>query len=811
MRKLLVLTIFVLFLVGSSLSINVIINDVDYRGEIGSSPAIIDQADDEDVQEVGICGDTWDVQTVSGSDSIYEFDAGVFDSTYDVPEEMACGQGLKDVTVYYDGGNENFQDQFSVNAVNMNAHYGEHLVQGINIGDNNVGDFFLTDDSNTLGSQIPPNNIQLTNYNNFGNDEAWAEPELGVPVSNDDTLSKMISECPTSGGDEDGCDVADQEYRFDYNLNFGNSVYLNDVNSVSPVHEDAGDPSGGTTDTFRIDGELIFADGAEYYGESGDEQTSVGENFFICREGATMTNGWGETIPRVVEDGDGQHFICNIEVDGMDSVPKPDYNSESWVRVDDLETGLSHEADANCIDNPDSWYHENLNGDGEACGEATACQVGAVIAEVNNPDGVSPTENGNTAGTASTDTFQDLVAQYPTGEDSCNTDTPIQFDSLDRHTNWVNSISGYPRVRECQEVFDSGLCPINPNYGTDEPIAEYVPEREYFTEQLFSINDGAVDTEFTNSNGWTVGRQSLGEAENFYRPDGPRSFDEWEGDILEDQVYDDSSTSNHIDAWFVANAGLNEEGEVVSTPSAEEETVFDGGFAAECPAGQRWGYEIDEDQWQCIGEQASCTMDNVDQTVEMPQISLETGESRFLGFKLHPTVAMDFTELSEYTDWSDDNTPTSFRNAQSSSCGQLETVNVECWAGQVNAREKDGAGGVDDDQIISGSAPVKSDEITGIYGEVSDWSYQFGRAYHCEWSYETTEGVVVDSPSKGVTDRLGIEVHNDAGNFDVPTDIRRMADDHRDAAGTSQFSYSLSEFEDEWGDKLNKVENKASQ
>jgi len=73
-----------------------------------------------------------------------------------------------------------------------------------------------------------------------------------------------------------------------------------------------------------------FGSVPEYYDANGDQSNSDHVFFYICREGATMYNGFARYVPQVVDVG----------TNGGQELKQCDRNAGKWKTVSECEDGF---------------------------------------------------------------------------------------------------------------------------------------------------------------------------------------------------------------------------------------------------------------------------------------------------------------------------------------------------------------------------------------------------------------------------------------------------------------------------------------
>ncbi len=774
LSKYLILFTLVLTLVSIGSSHHLTFPDV--TAEYGESVEVVINCDTDSDQcsdayrstyELYACGE--EVDSVRGTFGVTS--AETYEFEFDYPEDTVCdndfGENEDAFELEAGTGPETGGTLTVEEAGDMEPHRGKYLVSGLNTDDQNIGDFFLTDDSSVPSTDYGSNEderaqVHLRQYNSYSDDigNAWAEPGnmLGTPGQ----LNDIISDCPIGSGSGawTACNtVGEESFSHGWSTNYFNSVLLDDANSVSPVHSNGGQ--------YFLDGEILvgyeplrYDEDAEMVDESGD-----GPYFYVCREGAEMENGFeayeghpprffDETVPQVVDVNQPDTSISDPDDRKESDLYRCSYDefqgSYGWTGVTECDSGLDHDADQR-IDADNSNY-QNSGGSqdyDEECDVSyedkdprATCPEGATMSEVEVVFGDE------------VDEVEMIVAQYyDDSEDMCNTDETLDEDSDDVLENFVEDREPgtFTCPTEQSDPFRGGSSncddltwgPYEDEDGEKEMPMAYYPPSESYVEAMaeaqdLDLEDGDVlETGFVDD-GWTVQYQSLYQAEMKY--DGSASsshcnqchFPEtWEDIILEWSVYDDDDVDNHEDAWEVREAG--DDNTAVHTdirPDMSEEEVFTGGFAPKCDEEESWQYDDLEGQWRCSG--------NIgwDQAVHLPELGGD-----MLGMMVMPYNALSEEEVEEDgmpehvedigPDWRSYSMAVEDAEHREGS-DELDELHAKCWPGTMSDKDTQ----IDEENYIEDSVPVQTSNPFGIYGEVDS---TFGSVYTCQWGYTSDQ------------------------------------------------------------------------
>ena len=195
------------------------------------------------------------------------------------------------------------------------------------------------------------------------------------------------------------------------------------------------------------------------------------------------------------------------------------------------------------------------------------------------------------------------------------------------------------------------------------------------------------------------------------------------------------------------NAGARDES--VLSDGSSGSAVFEGGFAGECPDGQYWTWDTDENDWRCGG----------DIGWEQPVLLPQTSEGDLIGMVLPNTNFITEDQLLNIVD--NENIPidTVFNNYRAAvpegddgNWGGLQDVEMTCYDASLSEVQD---GNYDNSYSASTSISIGQTESVGMYVDMSDKD-DFDGDYSCNWSYE----------AENRPDRLQnigelVEMHND--------------------------------------------------
>jgi len=629
--------------------------------------------------------------------------------TLDIPEDTKCGApGGYLYTVDVEGGTS-YTDTGILNIEprgGMTPHKGKYMYVGLNTDKDQIHHFFLSNEDYASKDPGPPG-IIMTEFNDrLARPDTYdiASGELisktGVWLTKSMALEEIVDNC--KDGENGGCGVDNTEFGPNYDPEFSDQhgfSYLRDT--MTPIHY-KGD--------YKLDGDIITGYQPGYYGED-DYNPPDGPKFFICREGATMSNGYEEDVPQIVRysvsSGDSFRYRC-VETD----------SGYKWRMASTCDDGLDNNGDGK-IDHADSYYQQD---DSEQGREEYSKGIDP---NCNSPDDDSESTGGCTNGKAIKEDGE-WKAWYPAKGGGCTT-TP--------YTDWNVQ---KPQLDYCTEKNSSEVC-MNADYSRYDrmPAVKYYANQSHFQKlaQAQEVDpSNGVNTKFVDDDGWTSQWQTLYRAEKKYSGIGndPHALSTWNETIGLKMpevatAYDNDDSSTNIKAWNTANAGVsNSEIRTPDQPSSHQE-IFPGGFAGKCSGGQMWQYEKDKyawDGWMCSGDIPW------EQPVMMPKT-----DGDFIGILVPHTNLMTQDEFFGSSKWTLFNSfPQSVSQADNADAfGSLEEFSASCWAGSLS---KDPSN-LDGSKVISGTTNVDSNNPFGIYGEVDMGS---SNEYSCNWNYTTDTG-----------------------------------------------------------------------
>jgi len=547
----------------------------------------------------------------------YRFEIGVPETQFSHPNPCLSPdyQYSYDVTVVTGGGGSDSVTGFITLEANgdMDEHVGENMIVNLGITDGHsspiqLRNFQITDDvwdhndvSSTNSATVMVQNHAVGG--SFFGENLFAVYELKPTASehpSDNVLSFDDSniyewvervESEEIRNDEvqihEGADVLRESFTsgntFEYGDVEGSSSWQ--ISSQSPLHDEG---------NFQLDGEVTVGYYPHHYDEGGtlvdpEDGRRDSPDLYVCREGATMDNGFGDTVPQIVDVSDSVEeydlLECNTDTGEWNNI-----NRCNQEKIDTTGNGVLDGEPGGCEDPEPPGECEA----GEAYyedGMFYACYTDASGEIVNESYSEWGTDTQDWT-EPSTDTFigyEPNTALFPF-EFSC--DAGESCGRADDHSpsDWRSSWQTHGTMNYVEYV-------AWPNY----------LRWEYEDQSGNFLTDGAVwDSKFvSDTRGWTSRTQSLEEAEELYG--GSQELDEaatWDamnmtntGNALASTIYWGDDAEEYSEAWTVANAGSDEE------PILSDSPNFQGGWAGIC-GDDRWRYMTDDPtiDWMCDGE-----------------------------------------------------------------------------------------------------------------------------------------------------------------------------------------------------------------
>ncbi len=335
----------------------------------------------------------------------------------------------------------------------MHKHKGKYLYVGLNTDNDNIHHFFLSDepyDEEETLLPSPPGAITTEfNPNNINNKYDVASYETKrtdggsyLNILNDDvTLEDILDQSTKQSCNQGSCGVDDVSFSDSrFSLKFDDQKgFSYPRNTMTPVHDNG---------NYVPNGEIMTGFEPAHYDSSGYENRK-NPQFFICRDGATMDNGYGEQVPQVVEmydqgSGSSEHYRC-------------DTSAGTWEHVDQCNDGLDNDGDGN-IDHSDSQYQTN----GGSKGADPGC---------NSPDDSEVASNSGCEGGAAIKDGEGWKSYYPNDKGECVNNTYADFNVQDA------------RLDYCEEGVNTSQICMNADYSgfgnSKMDVVEFFPTVNY--------------------------------------------------------------------------------------------------------------------------------------------------------------------------------------------------------------------------------------------------------------------------------------------------------------------------------------------
>ena len=779
-----------------------------YNGQIESSvtntpdPVVQTQPGDPDPNMMTLCNKQLQLEPASGGGGFFKLQ----DGPQQIPTDIQCSVGSKDITVYSDTGNEYYPDQLYIDPFNMESFYGKYLYLNGEADPAKIHDFYLSNDNWGEDHTRPdPEDVYpdsdsawvMVNEKDIAkkDDSAAYEASLGSRIeSSDGDLTGLIDDVPSAGDHSPGNTLVtstggnngvceEGPCAMINKIDFGDTdankdIEYNDVEigsftffpeSVTSAHTSF---DGGE---YRPEGEIMVGRKPEHANGGPD---SSGPYFFICTAGATMNNGY-EQVDRVINVSDGS----------SEDLYQCQPGQREWEPVNSCNDGLDNDDDGQ-IDSTNSEYQSNGGGqeaDESSCGATNAnseytetgsnsCKQGVKYETIYGPYG---------------GVYERLVAQYEKDNGDCSTEGTIELDDEIVYDQWEDTTNFEPQSYTCEnddDVINPAPCRIaeedDPNiYGVydneyDEVgVVEYYPEKAYFNSgtMMQKLNNGeVVETGFVGDEGWKPKYESLFESKDKYADStvivgGENNlfkYGTWKDRIRSPEVEDAYNNTantfdNHVKAWGIANAG------VTNSNVSSASTTFSGGYYGLCEEQKAW-QDTGDDGWRCSGEI------EWDQAIHLPQFEGPDEDYRMdVGL-----IVMGYNNQQDWDDYvgypdSKDRTlgfdssdrigsdgprkgwmsyPLATQEADYRNQDTLDYMNATCWAGSPSDKP--------DSSIENGNnegsrylkwtnVPVLEGVPYGVTGRLdsssdTDFNLANFNGYTCNWEYQTQDSGAVN-------------------------------------------------------------------
>ena len=499
----------------------------------------------------------------------------------------------------------------------------------------------------------------------------------------------------------DPCEIATESFTINNDQHQNIGSWARTFNTASPVHQNG---------QMMPDGDIIFGSVPEYYDANGDQSNSYHEFFYICREGATMYNGFARYVPQVVDVG----------TNGGQELKQCDRNAGKWKTVSECEDGLDNEGDG---------YVDHQSVEVASTTHDTTCS---------SQNDVESVESGEDCRTVEKNADDEIVYRYPGS-------TPEICDQQEILSDFRNDISPHTiDLFKCVQT-DNGEVVAQDFANQDNDVSrandfcsskdlhtlsdgsqevkavEFMPEKEFFTAEDFDIDQRTPVTEllpqdwegqsFFGQNGWRTGMQTLHQAEQSYSYESdPHEASTWARRGMDNLgPYRYSDPEDYQEAWESTHAGTVTTGE-----SGVSDARFPGGFYGICRGDNNW--KSDDKLWGC----------NSGIVVEFLEISpiADNNEENYVGLRI---TEDQIANWEIYTGTS----PT----PANSDIGNLE-IKARCWQGYPEQRPSDTSDilvmskevAEGEDIVLAGSVPIRHDDLwqNGVQGDRRTYSCNYG-------------------------------------------------------------------------------------
>ena len=653
--------------------------------------------------------------------------------TISIPGDASCGIGKTaiEVTAGDDGQqlDAGTADLEVKPKGGMSAHKGDYLYLVYNTDYDVLNRFFLSNTEPLTGydPSTAREEVQIAQYNPISNPLnpfKWDGEELeNKPMETSGSFSDYMVDPDTL--DAEPSKVASRMFVSDNNFAYQQA---GEYDTVSPVHSDG---------KYIPDGQIIHGEEPTAYDSSGDKMSKDGR-FFICREGATMKNGFGSEVDQVVAtestDGGAQLYRCD---------------DDEWVKETECDDSLDNDgdddidlSDANCDSSSDPSESEG------SCQEFIGLNDQGEKVAYYDPGTGAENPLGNSCGYSS-EKVTEGAATGPTQTFIC----PISDTNANPQ-----------KANFCDAAPDSSFHSTSPKASKYYVPAESIPVSETVIQQLeernsdYSYTDFENDLEYKDSsyevvsnNDWVKNSgdnynslrkqcirmskggvvntecESIHMAEQEYTSD-PHSKQTWDNkNVRNTGGYGQTPLGDITDAWISQNAGA-ENGNVSGSGIINAESTFKGGFAANCGT-EQWTYDSSRTEWRCGAPSTNMTVeffihteykynrDSIKVGMNIPKESKQKWEQTY-GVSTSP---------------------------QSPKISDVE-VKARCWHGKPDDRPNN------DDKIVSLSRSLDSSENTIIAGNVStqDLNNLDSKSYSCNFGFQQSFEDVKDFPAKTV-------------------------------------------------------------
>jgi hypothetical protein len=649
-----------------------------------------------------------------------------------IPRNFQCGLGSHEMELRFNGG-EVVDSGGNIEVTpkgGMQPNKGKYMRIGADVKNAAYRDLILTNDNSDNPAKIYVEEIDRFSGNEFG---AFT-PKVGnyiLPTSDcedsnlcsdgsiDNRLANLVEGSIEDGDGGTSNSIGNDNCGDDpckiMNVGWKNSITSRGNRGKKARNLESATPFMIKKD-FRPDGELVYGQVPKFFDENDRESDTDVNKFYICREGSTMYNGFGDEIPQVVDLSPGR----------SQSLWQCDQTSGNWGKISECNDGLDNDGDG-YIDHPNVNLASGVEPD-PSCTSESASEGDSVpppedcenIVYLNDQDEVVYQfldSNSDSCNQKTLSSFLNELSPHPIDTFKCKTSSgtvvPEDFDNKDEDLARANQFCASKTLHNDQN-------------SDHVKAVEFKPKKEYFLakfEEVSGSDDGLTVTEatptgwkgqfFLGSNGWRTGMQTLHQAEEFYSgSQDPHEASTWASLGMKNTIAYDTSPSSYKDAWESSNAGTVSTGD---TAVASE--LFPGGFHGKCTGENTWDKG---NEWGCIGD---------GMLLEFFEVNPYAYEEDDEDYEQKNYTAIRLTE-SEANKWE--------AYTGLSPTGEQNVLNLEirarCWHGNPNQRpsnsenilamSKQVSGG---NTVLVGQLPIR-DELfgNGVTGDHRTYSCNYG-------------------------------------------------------------------------------------
>lgn len=545
----------------------------------------------------------------------------------------------------------------------------------------------------------------------------------------------------------------------------GCDTFVQEFESCAPIHRAGTSEGYGDGGMFEPKGDIIVGNYPTYYQSTVSDDTlstegytlsetdivdgsesGEGNYFFICREGAEMYNGYGETVPLVVKT-DNALYQCNP-------------GEKSWVLEDRCDDGLDNDGDglidatkeasntdytgsrSNDLDcegtpsknyeTPDGSYSGPNPGSGPNSGSGSnpgsntvqACPESGVYHST-NVEGLDDTNGKVVLFNIDTSNYDgsNTLSYVTENGDGCG------YTNFNTEVSYDGSSHDWPIEFECRTDANGDPTTLYYEGPTPSKVDRYcnnlysnAPEDDYrhsssMRAVQYRIPKEVIPTGTTWAYNSAFGKnwlgnyefQTLHQAEETYSGNNdPHAAGTWntEGKGMEETDGYPDVPPSFDQAWITANAGANSGGVISQGDTISEDRVFDGGFAGKCETGENW--ERDEGEWRCSGSI------NFDMYYHVPDVKVdESGQ----------------TEVGVFVDSETFSNMEAVWNVGKESTLDVNYMDVMCFAGNDPTN-------VEDSQEFTKRISIPDTVNSPLVGVTGQIDLNPPQDYTCKWHFE---------------------------------------------------------------------------